>query len=133
MLWRILVMPVLALALAGLAACGDDDDGDDGPAETTAPADDATDAPSDGATTLQATDFAFDSATIVGEPGSTVEIAFSNEGQASHTFTVSELDVELVLAGGESGTVEFTFPEESLEFFCRFHAAQMNGTLEPGG
>ena len=39
MLWRLLVVPVLALALAGVAACGDDDgDSDDGPTETALPA-----------------------------------------------------------------------------------------------
>lgn len=133
MLWRILVMPVLALALAGVAACGDDDSGDDDPAETTAPAGTATDAPSEGAITVQAIDFAFDKASISGEAGSTVEIDFSNEGLATHTFTVDELEVDLVLSAGESGTVQFTFPDESFEFYCRFHPTQMRGTLEPGG
>ncbi|MCI0814732.1 MAG: cupredoxin domain-containing protein [Chloroflexi bacterium] len=132
MLWRMLVLPVLALALAGVAACGDDDDGG-GPSETTAPADIATDAPSDGATTVQAIDFAFDKASIGGEAGSTVEIDFSNEGLATHTFTVDEIDVDLQLSPGESGTVQFTFPDESFEFYCRFHPTQMRGTLEPGG
>ncbi len=129
-------MPVLALALIGVAACGDDD-GDDGPAETTAPADTATDsptdAPADGVITVQAVDVAFDKASISAEAGSTVEIDFSNDGLLSHTFTVEEIEVDLVLSGGESGTVEFTFPDESFEFFCRFHPTQMRGTLEPGG
>ncbi len=133
MLWRILVMPVLALALAGVAACGDDDSDDDDPAETTAPAGTATEPPSQGATTVQAIDFAFDKASISGEAGSTVEIDFSNEGLATHTFTVEELEVDLVLSAGESGTLQFTFPDESFEFFCRFHPTQMRGTLEPGG
>jgi plastocyanin len=126
-------MPVLALALAGLAACGDDDGGDDGSAETTAPADDASDAPSEGATTLLAIDNAFDTASISGAPGSTIDVEFSNDGLAAHTFTVDELDVDLVLSGGESGTAQFTFPDESFEFYCRFHPTEMRGTLEPGG
>ncbi len=134
MLWRMLVVPVLALALAGVAACGDDDgDGDDGPSETTASADVATDTPSDGATTVQAIDFAFDKASIGGEAGSTIEVDFSNEGLATHTFTVDEIDVDLQLSPGDSGTVQFTFPDESFEFYCRFHPTQMRGTLEPGG
>ncbi len=129
MLWKILVMPVLALALIGVAACGDDD----GPAETTAPADTATDAPTDGVITVQAVDVAFDKASISAEAGSTVEIDFSNDGLLAHTFTVDEIGVDLPLSGGESGTVQFTFPDESFEFFCRFHPTQMRGTLEPGG
>jgi plastocyanin len=134
MTWRLLVVPVLALALAGVAACGDDDgDSDDGPTETAAPADTAADAPSDGATTLQAIDNAFDKASIGGEAGSTIEIEVSNDGLASHTFTVDEIDVDLVLGGGESGAVQFTFPDESFEFYCRFHPTEMRGTLEPGG
>jgi len=134
MRWRLLVVPVLALALAGVAACGDDDgDSDDGPTETAAPADTAADAPSDGAITVQAVDFAFDKESIGGEAGSTVEIDVSNDGLASHTFTVDEIEVDLVLAAGESGTVQFTFPDESFEFYCRFHPTEMRGTLEPGG
>ncbi len=130
--WRLLVVPVLALALAGVAACGDDDgDSDNGPTETAAPAD--TDAPTDGATTLQAIDNAFDKASIGGEAGSTIEIDVSNDGLAAHTFTVDEIDVDLVLGGGESGAVQFTFPDESFEFYCRFHPTEMRGTLEPGG
>ncbi len=133
MLWRILVMPVLALALAGVAACSDDDSGDDGPAETTAPADTATDGPADSVITVQAIDFTFDKASISAEAGSTVEIDFSNDGQATHTFTVDEIEVDLLLSGGESGTLQFTFPDESFEFYCRIHPTQMRGTLEPGG
>ncbi len=133
MLWRILVIPVLALALAGVAACGDDGGGDDGPAEATAPVDTATDAPSDGVITVQSIDFAFDKASIGGEAGSTIEIAFSNEGLATHTFTVDEIEVDLQLSAGESGTLQFTFPDESFDFYCRFHPTQMRGTLVPGG
>jgi plastocyanin len=132
MLWRILVLPLLALA--AVAACGDDDDGA-GPAETTVPADTETGAPtaSPGAEviTVQAIDFAFDKASISAQAGSTVAIDFSNEGLAPHTFTVDELGVDLQLSAGDSGTIEFTFPDESFEFYCRFHPSQMRGTLEP--
>ncbi len=132
MLWRLLVVPVLALALAGVAACGDDDgDSDDGPTETAAPAD--TDAPADSVITVQAIDVAFDKASLGAEAGSTVEIEFSNDDVLTHTFTVDEIEVDLELPSGESGTVQFTFPDESFEFYCRFHPTQMRGTLEPGG
>lgn len=131
MLWRILVLPLLALA--AVAACGDDDGA--GPAETTASADTATDAPTDGPAdeviAVQAADFAFDKASISAPAGSTVEIDFSNDGQVTHTFTVDELGVDLLLSGGESGTLQFTFPDESFEFYCRIHPSQMRGTLEP--
>ena len=132
--WRILVIPVLALALAGAAACGggDDDGGDDGPAETTAPADTAN-TPTDGVIAVQAVDSAFDKASISAEVGSRLQVDFSNDGQSTHTFTVLELDVDLLLSGGDSGTLEFTFPDESFEFFCRIHPSQMRGTLEPTG
>ncbi len=133
MLSKSLVMPVLALALIGVAACGDDDSGGDGPAETTAPVDTGTDTPADGVITVQAIDVAFDKTSISAEAGSAIEIDFSNEGLLSHTFTVDEIEVDLVLARGESGTLQFTFPDESFEFYCRFHPTQMRGTLEPGG
>ena len=129
MLVRFLVMPVLALALIGVAACGDDDSSDG--ADTTAAADAATNAPAAGAIEVQAIDYAFDRASIGAQAGSTVEIAFSNEGLANHTFTVDEIEVDLELSGGESGTLQFTFPDEDFEFYCRIHP-QMRGTLEPG-
>ena len=132
MSWRILVMPVLALALAGVAACGGGDDSG-GAAGTTAPADTATDAPADSMIPVQAVDFAFNQASISAPVGSVVEIDFSNDGQATHTFTVDEIGVDLLLSGGESGTLQFTFPDESFEFYCRIHPSQMRGTLEPGG
>jgi len=132
MLWKILVLPVLVLALAGAAACGDDDSGD-GPTETDAPADTATDAPIDGVISVQAINFSFDKASIGAEAGSTVDINFSNGDTTTHTFTVDEIEVDLQISGGESDTLQFTFPDESFEFYCRFHPTQMRGTLEPGG
>ena len=129
MLLRFLVMLVLALALIGVAACGDDDSGDR--AETIVPAETATDAPAEGAIEVQAIDFAFDKASISAAAGSTIEIDFSNEGLANHTFTVDEIEVDLELPNGESGTLQFTFPDEEFEFYCRIHP-QMRGTLEPG-
>lgn len=137
MLWKILVIPILALALAA-AACGDDDGGgDNAPDGTTPPAgtatDAPTDAPSDSVIAVQAIDFAFDQGSISATAGTVVEVDFANGGVASHTFTVDELGVDLLLAGGDNGTVQFTFPDESFEFYCRIHPTQMRGTLEPGG
>ena len=125
MLLRFLGMPVLVLALIGVAACGDDG------AEITAPVNTATEAPAAGAIDVQAIDFAFDKASISAEAGSAVEIAFSNEGLANHTFTVDEIEVDLELPSGDSGTLLFTFPDEEFEFYCRIHP-EMRGTLEPG-
>lgn len=140
MLSRILVIPALIIVLVSTAvACGDDD-GSDAPAETTpagtatsAPTDAPTNGPADEVITVQAVDFAFDPASISAAPGATVEVDLSNDDLASHTFTVDEIGVDLLLAGGESGTVQFTFPDESFEFYCRIHPTQMRGTLQPGG
>ncbi|HEY5625786.1 MAG TPA: cupredoxin domain-containing protein [Dehalococcoidia bacterium] len=89
--------------------------------------------PNPNARTVVARDFAFDPITIGAQAGVTVEVGFANVGTANHTFTIDELDVDLALSSGESRTVEFAFPDQAIEFYCRIHPVLMRGTLEPGG
>ena len=82
---------------------------------------------------VAARDFAFDPATIAAEAGEAVEIKFGAIGTENHTFTIDALDVDLALSSGETGTVEFVFPNQPTEFYCRIHPLLMSGMLEPGG
>ena len=106
---------LVVLVMAALAAgCGGDDD-------------DEVDAGSQGdssATTVElaAKDFEFDPATLDAEAGDTITVEVTNEGEAPHTFTVEELDIDEEIAPGESAQVEVTVPDSGgFEFVCRFH------------
>jgi plastocyanin len=56
------------------------------------------------------------------EPGSTVTVTLTNEGDAPHTFTIDDLDVDEELQPGTSVTVEVELPDEgTLAYYCRFH------------
>lgn len=117
----------IAVVLAGalvLGACGDADEaggsgGQDG------------DAAGGGQTvTVVAQDFSFGTARLEFEPGAEVTVTLDNQGEAEHSFSIEELDVEAEAAGGESAEATFTMPDSgSLEFFCEYHPDQMTGTL----
>lgn len=133
MILRSLATALLIVPLAvAFAACGDDDDGSSGDdaADATTPA--ATAAPTGaGPTTLDisAQDFAFSPATLSAVAGEEVTLTITNDGNATHTFTIDDLDVDVQLAPGDEQTVTFT-PTGDDTFYCRFHrAAGMEGTL----
>jgi plastocyanin len=138
--WRFLVIPVLAVALAGAVACGDDDDddtaGDDGGPSTTAPADaTATDDGNGGGGAtidLSAADFSFSESVITAPAGSEVTVEYTNTGSVEHTFTVDALSVDEEVAPGDSATITFTMPDSEAEFYCRYHQSSMQGALQPG-
>jgi plastocyanin len=114
---------LLLLSTLVLAACGDDDDEDtSGGTEPTAES---------GAQTVEivATDFAFEPTEVSAEPGQAVTVTLKNDGAVEHSFTIDDLDVEAEAEGGEEATAEFTAPAESVEFHCRYHPAQMRGTV----
>jgi cytochrome c oxidase subunit II len=83
---------------------------------------------------IVASDFEFDTSKVEVEPGSTTAIDLQNEGEAEHSFTVEELDVEVEAEGGESATGNLEAPDEDVtyEFFCEYHPDQMRGTLVVG-
>jgi plastocyanin len=113
---------VLAVAFAGIAllssACGSDDD---------AGASERFD--------VQAFDFRFDPTTISVSPGAGVQIDFSNAGEVAHSVTIPDLDFELVSESGEDASDTFTAPDTpgAIDFFCKFHPDEMNGTISVGG
>jgi plastocyanin len=81
-------------------------------------------------------DFYFGPTVLEGEAGHTLTVTLFNEGDAPHTFTVDELDVDEELQpGDEDVTAEVTFPDSgALVFYCRFHVSRgMLGGLSVGG
>jgi cytochrome c oxidase subunit 2 len=83
---------------------------------------------------LTAANFSFDPATIEAEPGQEVTVTLVNDDDAEHSFTVTDLDVEVEAEGGESADVTFTAPDSgSVEFHCKYHAEQMRGEITVDG
>jgi plastocyanin len=114
---RLIAIAVTALALLG-AACGDDDEG--GASESF---------------NIQAFDFRFDPTTLSVSPGAAVQLNFSNAGEVAHSVTIPDLDFEVVSESGEEASDTFTAPEEpgAIDFFCKFHPEEMNGTVSVAG
>ena len=85
--------------------------------------------------TLEARDFFFSPKALTGEPGQEATIVVSNTGEAPHTFTIEDLDVDEELQPGDEVEVSVTFPDSgSVDFICRFHVGGgMEGTLEVAG
>jgi plastocyanin len=85
---------------------------------------------------LEVDDFYFEPTVLEGEAGQALTVTMSNAGDAPHTFTVDELNVDHELQpGDEAVSTEVTFPESgALVFYCRFHAdGGMLGGLSVGG
>ena len=74
-------------------------------------------------------DFVFEPEEIEAE-GGTVGVFITNEDPASHTFTIEELDVDVVIPQGASVRVEFEADGGEYEFVCTPHEESgMVGTL----
>ena len=85
---------------------------------------------------VEVDDFYFGPTVLEGDAGQTLTVTLFNEGDAPHTFTVDELDVDEELQPGDEGvTAEVTFPDSgALVFYCRFHVGGgMLGGLSAGG
>jgi plastocyanin len=84
--------------------------------------------------TVRALDFSFEPARISAQANQPLTVTVRNDGQAPHTFTIQELNVDVTLQPGQSMTVTFTPRAGSYTFVCRLHAgAGMTGTLTTGG
>ena len=73
-----------------------------------------------------------------GDPSSlrgVATIALSNTGEAPHTFTIKDQDIDEELQPGDEIEVTVTFPDSgSVKFICRFHAGGgMEGSLTVTG
>jgi plastocyanin len=74
----------------------------------------------------------FEPTVLKGTPGQKVEIELKNEGEAAHTFTISEQSVDQEVQPGDEAEVEVTLPDSgTLPFVCTFHKSSgMVGELE---
>jgi plastocyanin len=117
------VVPAAALLLA-LGACGDngDDIADEGDESGGTPV------------TVVATDFAFDTETLILEAGESVELTLQNDGEAEHSFTSEDVGAEVEAEPGATASTTFTAPDEdgTFEFHCEYHPTQMIGEIVVG-
>jgi plastocyanin len=66
--------------------------------------------------------FYFKPTFIKATPGATVTVEVENEGNATHNFSITTLDVDQDVAMGEMKEVTFTLPASGVvTFFCKFH------------
>jgi len=77
-------------------------------------------------------DFSFTPGKLQVEAGKELEIRLTNPGDAPHTFTIEEFDVDAELQSRAETTVLVT-PAEAGRFtyYCRFHQAQQMGAPSP--
>ena len=125
---KVVLVAVLTVALVAAGCGGDDDDAD---------VDSGSQSGTGGETSVvvSADDFAFDPATVDAEAGETLTLEIQNVGDAPHTFTVDELDIDEEIPSGESIEVEVTVPDSGgVDFYCRFHEGRgMKGAIGAGG
>src|SRR5262245_61829856 len=69
---------------------------------------------------------------LMGSANQQLSLTIDNKGTATHTFTIQDENVDVLLAPGTSQTVKITFPKSgSTEFVCRFHESMgMTGELQ---
>ena len=109
---------VLLAALVAGTACGGDggdtggDDGTDGGGTTT--------------TAVSMVDNAFEPSDPVVAAGS--DLTVTNDGEAAHTFTLAEGDIDEQLESGAEATVTISLDAGTYDFVCSFHP-EMTGTL----
>jgi plastocyanin len=113
-----------------MVACGGDEEADysdDGRGGT----------PSDTTQTVALTtsDFSFAPTELSGKTGEPMELRLTNDGNAPHTFTIDELDVDTEVAAGEETTISFTLSAAGdFSYYCRFHRDQgMEGDITVSG
>jgi plastocyanin len=71
---------------------------------------------------LEVDDDYFEPTFLKVDTGATVSVKLENKGKHSHTFTITALNVDQMLAPGESKTLSFTLPSgPGANFFCKFH------------
>jgi plastocyanin len=135
---------VTLTAVLAFGACGGGDDGsdssgsdgDDAPVALSGEVNDEGTEDATGTTELEleADDFSFEPTFIRATPGDTLTLTVGNEGDASHTFTVDDQDIDTEVEPGASADVEVTVPDDgTVNFYCRFHLGQgMQGAIFTG-
>jgi len=125
-------LAVTAVAFVLFAACGGGDD--DGNGNGNVDEDGNGPGGSTAELTVEAVDFGFQPNELNVDGGAQVNLEFSNGGEAPHTFTAEDIDVDVRLDPGGSETITFSAPDDSteVEWMCTIHP-QMTGTLVVGG
>jgi plastocyanin len=96
---------VMILALAFVAACNGDDDGDV--------------ANGNGSITIETPSLSYDPDSISMNAGENLEVTVDNTDTQLHTFTIDELGIDLEVDAGESGSVTIEAPDAGeYEFYC---------------
>lgn len=126
---------LLAVAALAAAACGDSSpevDVSDQREETAAGAQEPENEA--GGLEVKALDFSFEPSELEVAPGDDVTIDFVNGGSVAHSFTTDQLRVDVTAEAGGTALVGFQAPDEdtTIEFVCRFHPDQMQGTITVG-
>ncbi|MBA3552655.1 MAG: cupredoxin domain-containing protein [Actinobacteria bacterium] len=117
--WRKMLAAGAVIVAMVATGCGGDDGGNGG---------DTGDGGGSGVT-VTAADFSFDPTELSVSSGDTVTV--TNDGAASHTFTIEEHEdaVDEEVAPGDTADVTIDVPAGEYEFYCEFHPDQMTGTL----
>jgi plastocyanin len=124
MAYRLLTPIFAATMLLSAYACGSEEEGGG----------DAGDEVASQTVEVTIEDFAFKPGSLLVEDGQPLELTLKNTGQAPHTFTIDELNVDIELQPGAEDTVLVeTSDSGDFEYYCRFHKAQnMKGALTVG-
>jgi plastocyanin len=126
------VLGAVAVLAVTAVGCGGDDSTDTSTAASAPPVSldgrvndhGSTDLGSSTDLDLELDDSYFAPTFVKADPGSTVTVTLTNEGDAPHTFTIDDLGVDEQVQPGASATVEVELPEEgTLAYYCRFHVA----------
>lgn len=114
-----LVAGALLLAVAGVA-CGEDGEDSGGQEQSFE---------------VEAFDYYFEPTSLQFEPGASVNLTLVNNGSVAHSVTIPDLDFEAEAQSGDTIENSFTAPTEpgSLDFYCKFHPDEMEGTISIGG
>lgn len=114
------VVPVLALGLMAAACGGGSGDSGNGGGGGGG---------EDGGTTsgaLTMVDNEFQPSTLTAASGDTLEV--TNDGAASHTFTLEDNSIDETVTAGSSASITISADPGSYGFACSFHP-EMTGTL----
>ena len=116
---RTAVISVVAIAALTLAACGSE------PASS----EDLCPTPTE-TTSVEMADFSYEPACAAVDPGATIELR--NVGDAPHTFTVSDTEVDVEVPAGETGSADLAgVAAGTYEVTCTLHP-QMETAIQIG-
>ncbi len=121
---RLLIASLAVLAVTG-ACTGSSEPAADPASDSGGAADTAS---------ISAVDNAFEPNEMQLTAGEEVTVSFTNDGDATHTFTSDELGFDTgSVEPGETAEVTFTAPEEETAFVCSIHEQSDNmvGTIVP--